>query len=49
MSDATGDIPDLSPVQASPRHLQAIELVTDSGGDSFRPAALPEGDAAANQ
>jgi DNA recombination protein RmuC len=49
MSDATGDIPDLVPVQTSPRHLQAIELVTDSGGETFRPAALPEGDAAASQ
>jgi DNA recombination protein RmuC len=49
MSDATGDIPDLVPVQTAPRHLQAIELVTDVGGDTFRPAALPEGDAAASQ
>jgi hypothetical protein len=49
MGDGAGEITDLFPVQASPRHLQAIELVTDSSDDASGRAALPEGGTAANQ
>jgi DNA recombination protein RmuC len=43
----TDEIADLPPVDASPRLLQALELVTDRGPSADRPAALREGDAAA--
>jgi DNA recombination protein RmuC len=43
----TDEIADLPPVEASPRLLQAIELVADRGGESAPPAALPEAGAAA--
>jgi DNA recombination protein RmuC len=46
-SDAP-EIADLPPVDAAPRHLQAIELVSDTGDDRPGPAALPEGGAAVN-
>jgi DNA recombination protein RmuC len=49
MGEAAGEIADLQPVQNAPRHLQAIELVSDSGDDAFRPAALPESGAASGQ
>jgi DNA recombination protein RmuC len=41
------EIPDLVPVQAAARHLQAIELVTDHP-DDVEPRALPEGNAASS-
>ena len=41
------EIADLPPVEAAPRHLQAMELVTDSGDDRPGPIALPDGGAAA--
>jgi DNA recombination protein RmuC len=41
------EISDLVPVQASARHLQAIELVTDSYDAGAQPAALSEGSTAA--
>jgi DNA recombination protein RmuC len=43
----TEEIADLPPVEASPRLLQAIELVADTGEDAA-PAALRRGDAAAS-
>jgi len=43
----TEEIADLPPVDASPRLLQALELVTDSRRDVNRPAPLREGDTAA--
>jgi DNA recombination protein RmuC len=49
MGEGAGEIADLFPVQASPRHLQAIELVSDSSDDAPGRAALPEGGTAANQ
>jgi DNA recombination protein RmuC len=42
----TDAIPDLQPVEASPRLLQALELVTDYR-DRTPPAQLDEGDSAA--
>jgi DNA recombination protein RmuC len=42
------EIADLPPVEASPRLLQALELVTDRG-NAERPSALREGDAAASR
>jgi DNA recombination protein RmuC len=44
----TDEIPDLPPVDAAPRHLQAMELVADIGESGSAPAALPEGDTPAN-
>jgi DNA recombination protein RmuC len=41
------EIADLPPVEAAPRHLQAMELVTDWGDDRRGPVALPDGGAAA--
>jgi DNA recombination protein RmuC len=49
MSDATEEIADLVPVQASTRHLQAMELVTGPDEEARRPAALPEGGTAVSQ
>ena len=43
----TESIPDLRPVEASPRLLQALELVTDFDHDREGPAELEEGDTAA--
>jgi DNA recombination protein RmuC len=43
----TEEIADLPPVEASPRLLQALELVTDTREDVDRPAALRESDTAA--
>jgi DNA recombination protein RmuC len=43
----TGTIPDLQPVEASPRLLQALELVTDYRQNRTQPAELDEGDSAA--
>ena len=45
----TDEIPDLPPVEAAPRLLQALELVTDVDELVERPAALREGDAAASR
>jgi DNA recombination protein RmuC len=45
----TDEIPDLPPVEAAPRLLQALELVTDVDERVERPAALREGDAAASR
>jgi DNA recombination protein RmuC len=39
----TEEIADLPPIDATPRALQALELVNDVGGDG-EPPALPEGD-----
>jgi DNA recombination protein RmuC len=43
----TGVIPDLQPVETSPRLLQALELVTDYRENRTQRAELEEGDAAA--
>ena len=43
----TEEIADLPPIDAAPRHLQAIELVADIGEDPATQSALPEGDTAA--
>jgi DNA recombination protein RmuC len=42
----TVEIVDLPPVEASPRLLQAIELVGGSDEDTVTPAELPEGGSA---
>jgi DNA recombination protein RmuC len=42
-----GEIPDLPPVEASPRLLQALELVTEYRPDRPPPVELDEGDTAA--
>jgi DNA recombination protein RmuC len=43
------EIAEMTPIAASPRHLQAIELVGDHPEDAATPPALPEGDSAATQ
>jgi DNA recombination protein RmuC len=49
VSEEQAEIPDLGPVEGSPRLLQAVELVGEVGHDVVRlPSALPESDAAAS-
>jgi DNA recombination protein RmuC len=43
------EIAELTPIAASPRLLQAVELVGDHGEDVAEPPALPEGDSALTQ
>jgi hypothetical protein len=43
------EIAEMTPIAASPRHLQAIELVGDHPEDAATPPALPEGDSAATR
>jgi hypothetical protein len=42
----TAEIAELSPIEASPRHLQAVEFTVGDDGDDA-PAELPEGGTAA--
>jgi DNA recombination protein RmuC len=49
VSSEKADIPDLGPVDAAPRRLQAVELVGEVGHDVAQlPRPLPGGEAAAN-
>jgi hypothetical protein len=47
MGAGTDDITELAPIAAAPRHLQAMELVSDTR-ESSAPIELTESDAAAS-